>query len=301
MAQQSPIVGNKFTSAIELENRNRFFRRNLGYVDCRPCYDRRRRRRRSSFGGLQDQDISILVGLGSSVSLSACSSLPLLQCAVRRRRLTSSCWSRSRWRSPFSPSSFDHTQLLPALLRGIASDGLPALRRCMADDPVSLRAGGGVHVAQRAVPLFDAGADRARPPDHGSARRLPALSGNGGGRPPQHAGARKSPPSVSKRCCPMRSRSMSRNPGRTPSGRRCAAPIRAMPIRCGTTSRAGAAAAAGRAAISAARLPRPSAACRAPWRARCRFPPARRDSAAAEAARAAVVAAAAGEAGSPSA
>ena len=57
-------VGDEFTKSIEKENRNRFFRRNLGYVIAGLVMTAAVVVAVGSFGGLQDQDMSILVGLG---------------------------------------------------------------------------------------------------------------------------------------------------------------------------------------------------------------------------------------------
>ena len=57
-------LGNKFTSAVELENRNRFFRRNLGYVIAGLALTAAAVFSVVTFGGLQDQDISILAAFG---------------------------------------------------------------------------------------------------------------------------------------------------------------------------------------------------------------------------------------------
>ena len=57
-------VGTEFTTSIEAENRNRFFRRNLGYVIAGLAMTAAVVAGVIKFGGLQDQDISILVVLG---------------------------------------------------------------------------------------------------------------------------------------------------------------------------------------------------------------------------------------------
>lgn len=53
-------VGDKFTESIETENRNRFFRHNLGYVLAGLAMTAAVVIGVITFGGLQDQDISIL-------------------------------------------------------------------------------------------------------------------------------------------------------------------------------------------------------------------------------------------------
>ncbi len=57
-------AGDKFTKSIEAENKNRFFRRNLGYVIAGLAMTVAVIVGIAVFGGLQDQDISILVMLG---------------------------------------------------------------------------------------------------------------------------------------------------------------------------------------------------------------------------------------------
>ncbi len=57
-------VGDDFTKSIEKENRNKFFRRNLGYVIAGLVMTGLVVLVVVSFGGLQDQDMSTLAGLG---------------------------------------------------------------------------------------------------------------------------------------------------------------------------------------------------------------------------------------------
>ncbi|MCK9908938.1 DUF2207 domain-containing protein [Microbacteriaceae bacterium K1510] len=57
-------VGNKFTAAIELENKNRFFRRNLGYVVAGALMTAAVIVGIIAFGGLEDEDIVIIVFAG---------------------------------------------------------------------------------------------------------------------------------------------------------------------------------------------------------------------------------------------
>jgi hypothetical protein len=57
-------VGENFTKSIEAENRNRFFRRNLGYVIAGLALTAAAVVGVVTFGGLQDQDFSILAGFG---------------------------------------------------------------------------------------------------------------------------------------------------------------------------------------------------------------------------------------------
>ena len=57
-------VGEDFTSAIENENRNRFFRRNLGYVLIGVAMTAAAIAGVIAFGGLRDEDILIIAGTG---------------------------------------------------------------------------------------------------------------------------------------------------------------------------------------------------------------------------------------------
>ncbi len=57
-------LGSKFTSAVELENRNRFFRRNLGYVAIGILMTAAVVIGIIAFGGLRDEDLAILFGVG---------------------------------------------------------------------------------------------------------------------------------------------------------------------------------------------------------------------------------------------
>jgi hypothetical protein len=57
-------VGDEFTKSIERENRNRFFRRNLGYLLAGLAMTALVVAAEVFYGGLQDQDLSILAGFG---------------------------------------------------------------------------------------------------------------------------------------------------------------------------------------------------------------------------------------------
>jgi hypothetical protein len=72
-------VGNSFTTSIESESRNRFFRRNLGYVTAGLLLTVGVIFGVVMFGGLQDQDISILVVLGFGGFLAGMFLVPVLQ------------------------------------------------------------------------------------------------------------------------------------------------------------------------------------------------------------------------------
>jgi len=72
-------LGTKFTNAIELENRNRFFRRNLGYIVAGLMMTAAVAFGVVEFGGLQDQDISILVFLTFGSFMAGMFLVPVLQ------------------------------------------------------------------------------------------------------------------------------------------------------------------------------------------------------------------------------
>jgi uncharacterized membrane protein YgcG len=72
-------VGTKFTTAIEEENRNRFFRRNLGYVIAGLVLTAAVIFGVVMFGGLQDQDITILVFLCFGGFMFGMFLVPILQ------------------------------------------------------------------------------------------------------------------------------------------------------------------------------------------------------------------------------
>ena len=188
--EQVAKVGTSFTTSIELESRNRFFRRNLGYVVGGLLLTAAVIFGVVTFGGLQDQDISILVVLGFGGFLAGMFLVPVLQ------SLFSGASFAAVFRSAMSLVVIAifftiGTNFVRAALPNGFGTGFAGVLRLRFQLSVFLRADGRLRRAQRAVRLSDAGADRARPSDHGPACRLPALSRNGGGRPPQHArGAR---------------------------------------------------------------------------------------------------------------
>src|SRR6185312_15028822 len=55
-------LGTKFTTGIEIENRNKFFRRNLGYVIAGFAMTAAVVAGEILFGGLQDEDIAVMFG-----------------------------------------------------------------------------------------------------------------------------------------------------------------------------------------------------------------------------------------------
>jgi hypothetical protein len=75
-------VGTDFTKSIESENRNRFFRRNLGYVAAGVAMTAAVVAGVVAFGGLQDQDITILVVLGFIGLFIGVFIVPFLQAVV---------------------------------------------------------------------------------------------------------------------------------------------------------------------------------------------------------------------------
>jgi hypothetical protein len=72
-------VGTAFTTSIETENRNRFFRRNLGYAIAGVAMTAAVIFGVVLFGGLQDQDISIMVVLGFGGFLVGMFLVPVLR------------------------------------------------------------------------------------------------------------------------------------------------------------------------------------------------------------------------------
>jgi uncharacterized membrane protein YgcG len=72
-------IGDSFTTAIESENRNRFFRHNLGYVVAGLLLTAGVIAGVVMFGGLQDQDISILVFLAFGGFMFGMFLVPILQ------------------------------------------------------------------------------------------------------------------------------------------------------------------------------------------------------------------------------
>jgi hypothetical protein len=72
-------VGAAFTTSIEAENRNRFFRRNLGYAIAGVAMTAAVIFGVVLFGGLQDQDISIMVVLGFGGFLVGMFLVPVLR------------------------------------------------------------------------------------------------------------------------------------------------------------------------------------------------------------------------------
>ena len=72
-------LASKFTSAVVVGNRNRFFRRNLGYVAFGVAMTAAVIAAIVAFGGLQDTDLSILAGFGFGGLFAGVSLLPILR------------------------------------------------------------------------------------------------------------------------------------------------------------------------------------------------------------------------------
>jgi Predicted membrane protein (DUF2207) C-terminal domain/Predicted membrane protein (DUF2207) N-terminal domain len=77
--EQVAKVGKSFTTSIEQENRNRFFRRNLGYVIAGLAMTAAVVVGIANFGGLQEEDISIMVFMGFGGFMAGIFLVPVLQ------------------------------------------------------------------------------------------------------------------------------------------------------------------------------------------------------------------------------
>ena len=129
------VVGDKFTKSIESESRNRFFRRNLGYVFAGLAMTVAVVIGIVSFGGLQDQDIPILVGLCFGGFILGTFALPVLQAlfgdgpklAVLARSAMSVAFV-----AIFVSISFSS---ISGILHSISSDALPALQSLVIGNP----------------------------------------------------------------------------------------------------------------------------------------------------------------------
>ncbi len=120
-------AGDKFTKSIEAENKNRFFRRNLGYVVAGVAMTVAVIIGIVSFGGLQDQDVSILVILGFAGLFFGMLIVPIVQSVfsdgVRFESLVRAAISLVI-AAIFISIIFNFTH---ALLSAGLSEGLPAL------------------------------------------------------------------------------------------------------------------------------------------------------------------------------
>jgi hypothetical protein len=182
-------VGTAFTTSIEAENRNRFFRRNLGYAIAGRGHDRGRHfrcgpvRRTTGPGYFDHGRLGLWRVPGGHVPGAGAARFVQrrqFHRAVSRRYVAGRAGHIFHHRHQFRARKF------PERFRQRVATGLGVRFRLS----VFLRADGRLRRAQWAVRLLDAGADRARPSDHGPAFRLPALSRNRRSRSPQHAGAR---------------------------------------------------------------------------------------------------------------
>ena len=124
-------LGSKFTSAVELENRNRFFRRNVGYVIVGFVITAAVVAWEIMFGGLQDRDISILVVLGFVGFFIGMFIVPVVQAM----HSGSARFNVVVWIAVALAFVSVFVNGLHALLGGIVNQGWPALRDFMTDDP----------------------------------------------------------------------------------------------------------------------------------------------------------------------
>ena len=175
MATSVAKVGDRFTKSIETENRNRFFRRNLGYVLAGLAMTAAVIGGVITFGGLQDQDLR-------SLRLCVCrlcswifghSGGPAFFPGDR----ASTCMIRGVMSiASFLPFSFrlrNHVEGVVAEGADRCTSRILVIRRELS---ILLRVGRRVHDGEWSVLLPSARADRARPPDHGPACRPSALS-----------------------------------------------------------------------------------------------------------------------------
>ncbi|HEY1310971.1 MAG TPA: DUF2207 domain-containing protein, partial [Pseudolabrys sp.] len=121
----------KFKTAVEAGNRNRYFRRNLGYVVLGLAITIAVAAWEIAFGGLGDQDISILVALGVAGFFIGMFIRPVVQAAHSgSARLNVVVWTAMVL---VFISLFING--LHFALGAILSKGWPALREFVADDP----------------------------------------------------------------------------------------------------------------------------------------------------------------------
>ncbi len=124
-------LGSKFTSAVELENRNRFFRRNLGYVVLGFIITIAVVAWEIMFGGLQERDISILAVLGFAGFFIGMFMVP----AIQAMHSGSAKFNVVVWIAVALVFVSVFVNGLHAALSGLSSQGWPALRDFMTDDP----------------------------------------------------------------------------------------------------------------------------------------------------------------------
>ena len=119
-------VGEAFTKSIERENRNRFFRRNLGYVVAGLALTAAAVFSVVTFGGLQDQDISILAAFGFGgfiLGIIAMQILPVLFSGFTLASLFRGLLSLAFFAVFISIS----TSIVPVVFPNGFGDALPAL------------------------------------------------------------------------------------------------------------------------------------------------------------------------------
>jgi predicted membrane protein DUF2207 len=129
-------LGTKFTSAIENENRNRFFRRNLGYVLAGVAMTAAVVIGVIAFGGLQDQDVSVLFGFGIAGFIAGVFAVQLLQiffAGVGFSALIRAAMSIAFFAIFFSITSSIVKELSPKVL----TDALPAVWSYIENYPFS--------------------------------------------------------------------------------------------------------------------------------------------------------------------
>jgi len=124
-------VGTEFTTSIEAENRNRFFRRHLGYVILGFIITAAIVAWEIVFGGLRDRDMSILVVLGIVGFFIGMFIVP----TVQAMHSGSAKFSVIVWIAVALVFVSVFVNGLHALLSGIMSQGWPALRDFLSDDP----------------------------------------------------------------------------------------------------------------------------------------------------------------------
>ena len=128
-------VGTDFTSSIEAENRNRFFRRNLGYVVAGLAMTAAVVIGIIGFGGLQDQDIAILVGLCFGGFMLGMIMVPMLQ-SVFGDGAKFAVLARAAMSLAFLAIFVSITfSAMPGIVRSLSGGGLPALQSLVTGNP----------------------------------------------------------------------------------------------------------------------------------------------------------------------
>ena len=176
-ASSVAALDKSFKTSIEGENKDRFFRRNLVYVLVGLAMTAVVVLGVVTFGGLHDEDYQDMFATAFGGFFIGMFLLPVLQAVLGGANFKNLCSLAIPLAvfAVFVAIAFNIADAInPALIaRASRSMGI----RAGLSIPVS--AGGRVRGAQRLCPVPHARADRARPPDHGPTRRLPALSRNG--------------------------------------------------------------------------------------------------------------------------